>query len=125
MGKHKITPKEYFNDFKKISSGEISKMVYYTAFGILTACFSVFKDANQCLLLSVLLFSVLSLVCHFFQYFSIYMSCKKWGKESKKNVPSSPFFISDILFIIKIIFLGLSIAYFFVIALQKINTLSF
>lgn len=114
----------YFNKTKSTASKEISRLIAYIAFGIMASSFTVFKNGNKCFLLNAVVFSALAILTHFVQYLSIYCASKKWLNNNNidnEKKPKQPFVASDYLFVIKIIFLVISLINFVIISVIQLS----
>jgi hypothetical protein len=118
----KSEPRKFFNKRKVDSSKEISRLILYIAFGILAACFTIFKNSPKCLLIGATIFSALSVFIHFIQYLSLYYVSKKFIDSDKHSIPNKPFKLSDVLFILKIFCTFLAAIYFIIIAVTHLQS---
>jgi hypothetical protein len=118
--KTKPTAREFFNPRKVDSSKEISRLILYIAFGILAACFTIFRPLQKCLLITPIIFSGLSILLHFTQYLSLYYTSYKYIDSHEDSVPDKPFVLSDVLFIAKVICIFFAAISFITIALLNL-----
>lgn len=112
--------RDFFNRRKVDSSKEISRLILYIAFGILAACFTIFRTSCKSLIIISIIFSALSILLHFAQYLSLYCVSKKFMDAHKDSVPDEPFVLSNILFNLKIFCIFIATVNFIIVALLNL-----
>lgn len=116
--------KDYFNNFKSISSKEISRLTLYISFGIITSTFTIFKDFPSCILNISMFFSMLCIILHFIQYACMYEVSKKYMNYKKYSVPHNIYKVTDWIMLGKIIILIISVLFFWFYVAMQLTTLT-